>query len=85
MDLSTLANTVLADLHPEYHDAGIMVRKYLDRIQSEWTWHHDVELAGIDSPEAFEKLRTRLKADLWKSLGVMPDERTPLEPESTLR
>lgn len=83
MDLPQLLSSILADLHPEYHDAGILIRKYLDRVQSECTWKHDVELAGIDSPEAFEKLRKRLKAELWRSLGVMPTERTPLEPKIT--
>ena len=82
MDPSSLS-TVLTDLLPEYHDAGILIRKYLDRAQSEWTWKHDVELAGIDSPEAFETLRSRMLGDLWKALGAMPEERTPLEPEVT--
>jgi len=75
--------SVLTDLHPEYHDAGLVIRKYMDRVQSEWTWKHDVELARIDSVEEFEEWRTRLRADLWKSLGDMPSERTPLQPEVT--
>jgi dienelactone hydrolase len=80
--LDSLSANVLTRM-PEYRDAGIMVRKYLDRAQSEYGWKHDVELARVENMADFQRLRERLLADYRKALGVMPTEKTPLKAEVT--
>ncbi|MFC2076309.1 acetylxylan esterase [candidate division KSB1 bacterium] len=80
--LDSLSANVLAHM-PEYRDAGIMVQKYLDRIQSEYVWKHNVEFARVKTEADFERLRERLLEDYNKALGVMPTEKTPLKAQVT--
>ncbi len=80
--LDHLAASVLCGM-PEYRDAGIMIDKYLDRIQSKYGWQHDVNLAGVKTLEDFEVFRTRLLKAYRETLGPMPEEKTPLHPEIT--
>ena len=80
--LHHLAANVLAGMS-EYRDAGIMIDKVLKRVQSEHAWRHDVALARVRTSEDFERLRDRLLDDYRETLGPMPEEKTPLNPEVT--
>ncbi len=80
--LNSLATSVLSGM-PEYRDAGIMIDKHLHRLQSEHAWRHDVELAGIRTPDDFESFRARLLKAYHETLGPMPEEKTDLNPEIT--